>query len=166
MILYYTPGMRALTTLLLFSLLLSACGSLKQSAAPVQSGGRSATVRGSALQPPSRTPLIFREANRLAGEVEQGHLTRLEAADELNTFRVRVAGSNRIDDSTFATYRYLAAQRDSGRMTAEESHSRMEMKLRDWQRLWPGMRNRPVDPAFTNFLMQLFNLPLLDASRP
>jgi len=110
--------------------------------------------------------MIFHEANRLAVLVEKGELTRVEAADELNGYRLRIVGSNRVDDATFATYRYLATMRDDGKMTAEESHARMERKLLEWQRRWPKLSSRPVDPAFTNFLMQLYDLPLLGGPRP
>lgn len=147
--------MRPLILLFLCMLTLSACGSFRQASAPVQSG------RGATASAPSRAGLVFREANRLAGQVEQGELTRLQAADQLNAYRLRVVGSNRVDDSTFATYRYLAGMRDSGQMTSEETHSRMELKLRDWQRRWPRLASRPADPAFTNFLMQLYGMPLL-----
>ncbi|MBV8049176.1 MAG: hypothetical protein JO171_18655 [Paludibacterium sp.] len=156
--------MKALTILLLTSLMLTGCGSFKQWPSPIFSGHGSA-ARPAAAQP-SHVSLIFREANRLAGEVEAGRLSRTEAADQLNVYRVRVAGSNRVDDSTFATYRYLAISRDRNEMTAEESHARMEMKLRDWQRKWPALSNRPADPAFTNFLMQLFDLPPLQNPSP
>ncbi|TDR82233.1 hypothetical protein [Paludibacterium purpuratum] len=156
--------MKSPTILLLFSLSLAACGSFKQPPSPVQSG-RGAAARAAAPQP-ARAGMIFREANRLADEVGQGRLTRVEAADQLNIYRLRVVGANRVDDSTFATYRYLAVQRDNNGMSAEESHSRMEMKLRDWQRKWPTLRNRPTDPAFTNFLMQLFDLPPLENPQP
>jgi hypothetical protein len=156
--------MKSLTPLLLVSLLLTACGSFKQPPSPIQSGHGGIT-RASAPQA-SRSGLIFREANRLAGEVEAGRMSRVEAADALNDYRLRVVGSNRVDDSTFATYRYLAVERDSNGMSAEESHARMEMRLREWQRKWGDMRNRPADPAFTNFLMQLFDLPPLQTSAP
>lgn len=151
--------MRTLILLCLCVSTLSACGALRQGAAPVQSGRAAATA-------PSRAGLVFGEANRLAGLVEQGQLTRVQAADALNDYRLRVVGGNRVDDSTFATYRYLAGMRDSGRMSAEETHSRMELKLREWQRRWPRLANRPADPAFTNFLMQLYGMPLLGATRP
>ena len=110
--------------------------------------------------------MIFREANRLAVLVEKGELTRVEAADELNGYRLRIVGSNRVDDSTFATYRYLATMRDGGKMSAEDTHARMERKLLEWQRRWPKLSSRPADPAFTNFLMQLYDLPQLGGTRP
>jgi hypothetical protein len=159
LVLYYNPDMRLLILLCLSVLALSGCGVFKQPSASVQSG-RYATSA------PSRSGMIFHEASRLAGEVEKGSMTRVDAADQLNAYRLRIAGHNRVDDSTFATYRYLAAMRDSGAMSAEETHSRMELKLRDWQRRWPKLGNRPADPAFTNFLMQLFDMPPLGGARP
>lgn len=158
--------MKSLTIPLSLTLALAACGSFTQSPSPVLTGGATSSHAKAAPAAPQRSKLIFAEANRLAAEIEAGRLSRLEAADQLDVYRLRVAGRNRVDDSTYATYRYLAAERDRNAISAEESHSRMEMKLRDWQRRWPGMQNRPADPAFTNFLMQLFDLPALQNPRP
>jgi len=108
-----------------------------------------------------RASQILIEANRLADRVKNGELTRLQAADQLNLVRLRLVGANQVDDSTFASYRYLAKQRDLGLLTQEQSHAKLETRLRDWQQRWPRMSKRPADPAFTNFLLRLYDLPPL-----
>lgn len=148
---------KTIVLILAISVMLGGCGTLKQLAAPVQNGrGSSASAVGV-----SKSNQILKEANRLALRVKTGELTRLEAADQLNVTRLRLVGANRVDDSTFATYRYLVMRRGEGTITQEESQSRMEMKLREWQRRWPLLSKRPADPAFTNFLMQLYDMPPL-----
>lgn len=154
--------MRPLFVPLLLAMLLAGCSVFHQAAAPVGRGGAATAPTPAAYH----AGLIFNEAHRLAGRVEQGELTRLQAADALNQYRLRLVGANRVDDSTFATYRHLAQKRDQGLMSAEESHARMEARLRDWQRRWPRLPRRPADPAFTNFLMQLYDLPYLTAVAP
>jgi hypothetical protein len=159
MILHYNPKMKSKTiaVIALATLMLVGCGTLKQGAAFIQNGHGSA-VPASGM---SKSNQLLKEANRLAEQVKQGQLSRLQAADELNILRLRLVGANRVDDSTFATYRFLVLKREAGTMSQEESHSRMEMKLRDWQRRWPALSKRPADPAFTNFLMQLYSMPAL-----
>ena len=152
--------------ILSFCAALTACGALKQPAAVVESGQPPTTNRSRAPVRVDKVNLLLREANRLADRVQTGELTRVAAADQLNAYRLRLVGANRVDDSTFATYRYLAHERDAGTMTQEETHAHMEIKLRDWQRLWPSLKKRPADPAFTNFLLRLYNMPPLGSAAP
>jgi len=37
----------------------------------------------------------------------------------------------------------------------------MEDRLRYWQRRWPGLQNKPANPAFTQFMFKVYNLPPL-----
>lgn len=110
---------------------------------------------------PSKVELLLKEANRLAEEVKAGRLSRTAAADQLNSYRLRVAGPNLVDDNTFATYRYIAVERDAGRMSPTEAQDKMEAKLREWLRSWSKLRQKPADPAFTNFLLKVYRLPPL-----
>ena len=144
----------------LLAILLSGCSSFHQPGSLVPGGASSSPA---VQQEQTSARQIFDEANRLAGLVQQGQLTKTAAANQLDTYRLALVGPNRVDDATFATYRYLAKMRDANKMTSEEAHARMEMKLREWQGLWAGMQHRPANPAFTNFLMQLFKLPMLQA---
>ncbi|WP_024303707.1 hypothetical protein [Pseudogulbenkiania sp. MAI-1] len=110
---------------------------------------------------PSKVDLLLKEANRLADEVKAGRLSRTAAADQLNAYRLRAAGPNLVDDNTFATYRYIAVERDAGRMSPTEAQDKMDAKLREWLRAWPRLRQKPADPAFTNFLLKVYRLPPL-----
>lgn len=160
----YTTAMisilKALCRLALLSLLLSACSLLQQPAAPQN------TVRPSrpALTPPapeSKLEQLLKEANRLAGKVKSGELSRTAAADQLNAYRLRLIGANQVDDNNFAMYRYLAVEHDAGRLTQEEAQTQMEMRLREWLRRWPKLQAKPPQPVFTNFLLKLYGLPAL-----
>ncbi|PXX44655.1 MULTISPECIES: hypothetical protein [Aquitalea] len=142
------------------SLVLSACSLLQQPAAP-QTGVRPARPVQAQPQPDSKQDLLFREASRLAGKVKSGELSRVAAADQLNVYRLRLIGANLVDDNSFAMYRYLAVERDAGRLTQEESQARMEMRLREWLRRWPKLQPKPPAPVFTNFLLKLYGLPAL-----
>jgi hypothetical protein len=152
--------MKSKIPMVLALMLLSGCGTMKQWPAPVES------AHGSVAPRPDKTRILFDEANQLADQVKNGELTRLQAADRLNQLRLRLVGPNKVDDATFATYRYLAAQRDAGAITSQASQSRMEMTLRDWQQRWPLLARHPADPAFTNFLLQLYGLPQLGPLSP
>lgn len=104
---------------------------------------------------------ILAEANRLATQVRNGELSRGEAADRLNRYRVERVGHNVVDDSTFATYRSLTVAREKNQINQEEFQSRMQARLQDWQVRWPTLQQRPANPAFTNFLMDVYNYPQL-----
>lgn len=142
------------------SLMLSACSLLQQPAAP-QTGGRPVHPPVAQPVPDSKVDLLFKEANRLASKVKSGELNRVAAADQLNVYRLRLIGANLVDDNSFAMYRYLAVERDAGRLTQEESQARMEMRLREWMRRWPKLQPKPPVPVFTNFLLKLYGLPAL-----
>ncbi|WP_036666534.1 hypothetical protein [Paludibacterium yongneupense] len=116
----------------------------------------------SVAQPLPKSTQLLKEANRLADQVKEGRLNRLEAADELNIFRLRLVGANAVDDASFATYRALAIARDAGSMTSEAAQARMQARLRDLQRRWPAMSRKPADPAFTNFLLNVYGMPVLE----
>ncbi len=142
------------------SLMLSACSLLQQPAAPQTTVRPARPVQAQPL-PDSKADSLFKEANRLAGKVKSGELNRVAAADQLNVYRLRLIGANLVDDNSFAMYRYLAVERDAGRLTQEESQARMEMRLREWLRRWPKLQPKPPAPVFTNFLLKLYGLPAL-----
>lgn len=152
--------MRSLFVPLLLAASLAGCSVFQQAAAPVNQAGAGPAAPAPAAY---HAGLIFNEAHRLADRVARGELTRLQAADALNQYRLRLVGANRVDDSTFAAYRHLVQQRDQGLLSAEDSQARMAARLQFWQRRWPRLPRRPADPAFTNFLMQLYGLPYLTA---
>lgn len=137
--------------LVLLPLLLSACaglpGTAARPAAPAQHHYGSAD--------------ILREADRLATQVKEGMLSRTQAADQLNRFRLAHVGHNSIDDTNFAWYRAVAVARDRNQLSQEESVTRICTRQMQWHRRWTQMDNRPANPAFTNFLMEVCDLPPL-----
>jgi hypothetical protein len=136
--------------LALLPLLLTACAGLPGTA-----------VRPAA--PPHRygSADILREADRLASQVKDGTLSRTQAADQLNRFRLAHIGHNSIDDTNFAWYRAMAVARDRNQISQEESMTRICTRQMQWHRRWAQMDNRPSNPAFTNFLMEVCDLPPL-----
>ncbi|OHX14915.1 hypothetical protein [Chromobacterium sphagni] len=146
--------------LLMISLLagLAGCSSLQQLGAPVHSASQTS-------QPPAhaagKVDLLLAEANRLADQVKSGALTRTAAADQLNAARLRIVGSNAVDNDNFAVYRQLTVERDAGRLDSDAFRSRLELHLREWMRRWPKYAPKPADPAFSNFLLKLYGLPPL-----
>ena len=150
--------MKKLVLPLVAAVALSACGVLPTLPEP---GTPQPHRRPPPVAAPTKVDLLLKEANRLAEEVKAGRLSRTAAADQLNAYRLRTAGPNLVDDNTFATYRYIAVERDAGRMNPAEAQDKMEVKLREWLRAWPKLRQKPADPAFTNFLLKVYRLPPL-----
>ncbi|MDN0082634.1 hypothetical protein QU487_07710 [Crenobacter sp. SG2305] len=111
--------------------------------------------------PPSSSDLMLHEANRIAERVKAGELNRVQAADQLNAYRLRTVGHNAVDDDVFATYRQIAVQRDANQISQEEAQARMDAKLRETLRRWPKLKPKPANPAFTNFLLKVYGLPPL-----
>lgn len=107
------------------------------------------------------TQKILHEAERLAGLVSKDTLTRVQAAQALDTYRINLVGHNSVDDATFSTYLRNTIDRQNGKISAQESVARMEANLKKLHLRWSNMKNRPANPAFTNFLMQVFKLPPL-----
>ncbi|AUH53511.1 hypothetical protein CXB49_03560 [Chromobacterium sp. ATCC 53434] len=140
--------------------LLAGCSALKQLGVPVQSGSPSRPAQ-QAPRVASKVDQLLAEANRLADRVKTGELTRTAAADQLNAARLRIAGSNPVDNDNFAVYRQLTVERDAGRLDSDAFRSRLELHLREWMRRWPRYSPKPADPAFSNFLLKLYGLPPL-----
>lgn len=104
---------------------------------------------------------ILGEASRLASLVRAGAISRSEAAERLNSYRLARVGSNFVDDNTYSTYRALTVARERNQISQEEFQARMQGRLQDWQARWPTLKQRPANPAFTNFLMNVYNYPTL-----
>ena len=94
---------------------------------------------------------IRNEATRLGYEVNK-------AAQQLNRFRINLVGRNSVDDSMYEVYLRSAVQSQQGRITPEQSKIFVRNALQGWQQRWPNMQNRPANPAFTNFLMEVMNM--------
>lgn len=102
------------------------------------------------------------EANRLSWEVSQGRMTKVQAAQMLDRHRIKVVGRNAVDDSMYSVYLRSAADSQSGKITTQQSKQFIQSALSGWQQRWPNMSNKPANPAFTNFLMEVMGMkPLM-----
>ncbi len=99
------------------------------------------------------------EATRLNDQVGQKKITKVQAAQHLNRFRLKLVGSNPVDDSVYEVYLRSAVDSQRGAITSAQSKQYVQNALKGWQQRWPNMRNKPNNPAFTNFLMELMNIP-------
>lgn len=97
---------------------------------------------------------IRAEAQRLGVQIQEGNITKVQAALLLNQFRKKHIGSNSVDDSVYEVYQEAAVGSQSGKISAEQSRAYIENALIGWQKRWPYMSNKPKNPAFTNFLLE------------
>lgn len=101
---------------------------------------------------------IRAEANRLGTQVASGSITKVQAAQMLNRFRLNLIGRNSVDDSVYEVYQQAAVDSQRGVISAEQSKAYIENALRGWQQRWPNMSNKPSNPAFTNFLLEYMGM--------
>lgn len=123
----------------------------------------------SAPTPQSRTAnaadRLLTEANRLAGKVGNGELTRVDAAEKLGEMRIQLVGRNLVDDDVYRLYYQIAQLRDAGKLDSDSARKQMEDRLKYWQRRWPALQNKPVNPAFTQFMFKVYSLPPLQVGK-
>lgn len=98
------------------------------------------------------------EATRLSYQVSQGQITKVQAAQYLNRYRIQQVGRNAVDDSVYDVYLRSAVDSQRGAISTEQSKLYIQNALKGWQQRWPNMRNKPSNPAFTNFLMEVMNM--------
>lgn len=98
------------------------------------------------------------EATRLSYQVSQGKMTKVQAAQYLNKFRIQLVGRNSVDDSMYEVYLRSAVDSQRGEITTEQSKLYIQNALKGWQQRWKNMGNKPANPAFTNFLMEVMNM--------
>lgn len=98
------------------------------------------------------------EATRLSDQVGQGKITKVQAAQQLNRFRIRLVGNNPVDDSIYDVYLRSAVDSQRGAISSAQSKQYIGNALKGWQTRWPHMQNKPANPAFANFLMELMGL--------
>lgn len=101
---------------------------------------------------------IRQEAQRLGAEVGAGKITKIQAAQYLNRYRLNLVGSNQIDDSMYEVYQKAALDSYRGVISQEQSKQYVISALRGWQQRWSSMSVKPANPAFTNFLMEVMEL--------
>lgn len=58
----------------------------------------------------------------------------------------------------YEIYLRSAVQSQQGRISSEQSKTFVQNALRGWQQRWPNMQNKPTNPAFTNFLMEVMGM--------
>ena len=101
---------------------------------------------------------IRAEANRLGTQVREGKLTKVQAAQHLNRFRLELVGHNNVDDSVYEVYLRSAVDNQRGSITAQQQRAYVENALKGWQQRWSSMHAKPNNPAFTNFLLEFMGM--------
>lgn len=101
---------------------------------------------------------IRNEATRLSYQVSQGDITKVQAAQYLNRFRINLVGRNAIDDDMYEIYLRSAVDSQRGAINTDQSKLFIQNALRGWQQRWPNMQSKPANPAFTNFLMEVMGM--------
>lgn len=101
---------------------------------------------------------IRQEAQRLGREVGANRMTKVQAAQYLNRYRLNLVGSNQIDDNMYEVYQKAALDSQRGVITQEQSKSYISSALKGWQQRWDDMARKPNNPAFTNFLMEVMDM--------
>ncbi|MCO6504491.1 MAG: prokaryotic membrane lipolipid attachment site family protein [Snodgrassella sp.] len=98
------------------------------------------------------------EATRLSFRVSQGTMTKVQAAQMLDKFRIAQVGHNMVDDDMYDIYLRSAVESQQGSINTAQSKAYIKNALTGWQQRWPNMQKKPANPAFTNFLMEVMNL--------
>lgn len=101
---------------------------------------------------------IHTEADRLGKQVIDGNLTKVQAAQYLNRYRLSLVGSNPVDDNVYEVYQRAAVDSQRGAIDSAQSKLLVENVLKGWQQRWNNMTVKPKNPAFTNFLMEVMDL--------
>ena len=79
------------------------------------------------------------EATRLNDQVGQNKITKVQAAQYLNRFRLKLVGSNPVDDSVYEIYLRSAVDSQRGAITSAQSKQYVQNALKGWQQRWPNM---------------------------
>ena len=58
----------------------------------------------------------------------------------------------------YEVYQRSAVDNQRGSIDAAQARAAVENALRGWQQRWPNMREKPNNPAFTNFLMEFMGM--------
>ena len=106
----------------------------------------------------SEVSKIRDEATRLSYQVSQGQITKAQAAQYLDRFRINLVGRNAVDDDMYQIYLRSAVDSQRGAINTEQSKLFIQNALRGWQQRWPNMQSKPANPAFTNFLMEVMDM--------
>ncbi len=105
---------------------------------------------------------IATQAKILGQQILNQQITKVQAAQYLNKFRIATVGNNPIDDVAYAAYLENTVKSQQGRITSEKSKSSIMATLSKLTDQWNASPIKPTDnPAFTNFLLQTMGMPLL-----
>ncbi|WP_174875765.1 hypothetical protein [Vogesella oryzae] len=119
--------------------------------------------------PASRTAnaadALLTEADRLADKVGRGEINRVDAAEKLGEMRIKLVGRNLVDDDVYRLYYQISQLRDAGKLDGDSARKQMEDRLKYWQRRWPGLQNKPANPAFTQFMFKVYGLSPLPVNK-
>ena len=140
-----------------------------------RSSNQNRTTQGGVVVSPTNTVTPYRlsanhwtdvanirnRANELSIRVGQGELTKVQAAQLLNDYRIQLVGHNSVDDNMYTVYLRAATQSQSGQISTEQSKRLIQNALSGWGQRWPDMQNKPTNPAFTNFLNEVMGVPAL-----
>ena len=72
------------------------------------------------------------EATRLSYQVSQGKITKVQAAQYLNRYRIQLVGRNTVDDSMYEVYLRSAVDSQRGEITTEQSKLYIQNALKGW----------------------------------
>lgn len=97
---------------------------------------------------------IHEEATRLSYQVSQGKMTKVQAAQYLNRYRIQLIGRNNVDDNMYEVYLRSAVDSQRGVIDTNQSKRNIKEALKGWQKRWKNMNVKPNNPAFTNFLLE------------
>lgn len=98
------------------------------------------------------------EATRLSYQVASNSITKAQAAQLLDKYRLALVGHNPVDDEMYAIYLRSAVESQQGNIDTAQSKRYIQDALNGWQQRWPSMSNKPTNPAFTNFLMEVMHM--------
>lgn len=104
---------------------------------------------------------IRNEFSRLSDLVRAGKLTKVQAAQYINRYRLKEVGSNEVDDSIYEIYLRSAVDSQRGQISSDQAKVYLQQALAGWQQRWPSMHNKPANPAFTNALLEMLGMRTL-----
>ena len=90
--------------------------------------------------------------------MSQGSLTKVQAAQYLNRFRIQQVGRNSVDDSMYEVYLRSAVDSQRGEITTEQSKQYIQGAFAWLAATLENMDTKPSNPAFTNFLMEVMGM--------
>lgn len=103
------------------------------------------------------------QADVMVGMIRSGLITKTQAAQYLNKFRLELVGPNPVDDEAYEVYLTNTVRSQNGQITSQESKQNIQSALnRITQKWYATMGPKPTNnPAFTDFLLHSVGMPPL-----